>query len=497
VVAYLNLSNPTEQYATVTPLSPANERENIISEPAAVEKKHPPLKFSKDTIRSSLKASTGDGIFAAMFTSVTTGVLLSNFLLQLGASPVEIGMISSIPMMVNLLQPLGAYLAERSTSRQLYGFYIFGLSRLLWLILALGIAFACWHHTEPHQLVIGTLVIVLFTNLMSALGSPSWLSWMAALVPQKLRGRYFGFRNSATNLTNLIAVPLLGLAVSAWPGGTIQGYGVALLLGVIAGLISLGYQFLMADVNPQEQAKEHQHPETEAPETFSLQRSPLKSLLEPNFLRFLLYFGFWTFAVNISSPFFNLYLLDDLGINVSWVTLYGSLSAGASLLMLVIWGKLADRFGNRPLLIFVGVLVAVTPLLWIGSANNALYLWIGFPLLHSLSGGTWAAIDLCTNNLQMSVAPKRNQSAYFAIAAAVAGVSGALGATAGGFLAEFANYGGLPGLFALSAVLRLLALLPLVCVHEQRSQPLAHVVRSLVLVRPRFLQVQVVANRAE
>lgn len=50
-----------------------------------------------------------------------------------------------------------------------------------------------------------------------------------------------------------------------------------------------------------------------------------------------------------------------------------------------------------------------------------------------LGGGTWAAIDLCNNNLLMGVAPLGNQSSYFAIAAAVYGVSGAIKIIAGGF----------------------------------------------------------------
>jgi len=81
-----------------------------------------------------------------------------------------------------------------------------------------------------------------------------------------------------------------------------------------------------------------------------------------------------------------------------------------------------------------------------------------------LSGGTWAAIELCSNNIQMEVAPLEHPSTYFAIAAAVAGVCGALGTTAGGIIAQVAHLGGLPGLFALSTVVRLVALLPLLFV---------------------------------
>lgn len=185
------------------------------------------------------------------------------------------------------------------------------------------------------------------------------------------------------------------------------------------------------------------------------------------------------FAVNLSSPFFNLYMLDNLAIDLRWVTIYNSLQAGANLILLVLWGRLADRIGNRAILLSVGVLVAVTPLLWLATGANSFSLWVGFPLLHILAGGTWAGIDLCNNNLQLGVAPVKNQASYFAIAAAVAGVAGAVGTTAGGFLAEFADYGGIPGLFALSAIVRLLALLPLVFVHEQRGQSLRQLMRTL------------------
>jgi MFS family permease len=171
-------------------------------------------------------------------------------------------------------------------------------------------------------------------------------------------------------------------------------------------------------------------------------------------------------------------MLDNLHLDVGLVTLYGSLTAGANLLMLMVWGKLADRIGNRPLLLGIGILVAVTPLFWLATGANSASLWIGLPLIHVLRGSTWAAIDLCIHNMQMSVAPLRSQSGYFAIAAAITGVSGALGTTAGGFLAQLSSIGGLAGLFALSAVLRLLALLPLVFVQEHRSQPLIHAWRE-------------------
>lgn len=87
----------------------------------------------------------------------------------------------------------------------------------------------------------------------------------------------------------------------------------------------------------------------------------------------------------------------------------------------------------------------------------------------------------------MSVAPRRSQAIYFAIASAIAGVTGALGTTTGGFLAQLTSTGGLTGLFALSAVLRLVALLPLVFVREPRSISLMKLVGSLNLLSKKEL----------
>jgi MFS family permease len=471
--------HPQEESVLVetSPLAPMVIEEipdhKALSEPLFTANPH--LKIPKRDIRKSLKALTTEGAFATVFYSIIGGALLSNFLLDLGASTVEIGLLASIPQLTNLLQPLGAYLGDHIKSRHWYSLVIFGSSRLPWLLIVPGIWLVSTSQMQPRQLLLLTLAIICLSNFMEALGRASFLSWMAVLVPDRLRGRYFGFRNSVVTFTNLIGVPVLGLAVSKWPGGSLSGFGVVLVVGVVFATLSLIFQFWITDVNPQL---------VHAADSDTDHGSPLKKvfsfLKDANFLRFLFYSSFWSFAVNISAPFFNLYLLGDLNLDVSVVTLYNSLGAGANLLMLMFWGRLADRIGNRPLMITVGILVALTPLLWLESGTSPIFLWAWFPLLHILGGATWAAIDLCSGNLMMSVTPLRNQSIYFAVAAAVPGITGAIGITVGGYVASLTDFGGLPMAFAISAVLRLLALLPLVFVHEQRAVPVSELMRVLI-----------------
>lgn len=455
------------------------------------------------SIRGSLKASTTDGIFAAIFSNTTSGVLLTNFLLELGAAPTEIGVLAAIPLLANLLQPIGAFFSERFASRQRFCLWIYAPARSLWVLLIGGIVWFEQGKIDSPALMIWTLAIALLSCGYGALGSAPWLSWMAHLVPSRLRGRYFGIRNSAANLTNLISIPLLGLLIARWQGGSIQGYGIALTLGIIAGFISLAFQSFMRDL-PSATVISHAAAPESAPESQPIDdaltsiSSPSlpESLVLPtpspptsqtsspahsqsNFHRFLIYCAIWTFSLNLSAPFFNLYLLDNLSLNLSQVTLYNSLMSGANLLMLILWGKLADRIGNRPILLGVGAIMGLIPLLWwLINGHDAWSIWIAIPLLHLLMGMTTAAIDLCSNTIQMSVAPLEKQSTYFGIVAAIAGVSGAIGTLTGGFLAQ--GKWGVLGVFALSAAVRWVSLIPLVWVQEDRSISLRQVLRSLV-----------------
>ena len=425
----------------------------------------------KISVRTSLRASTIDGGLSTVFSNITGGVLVSSFLLDLGASPFEIGMLASLPMITNLLQPLGALLSNRTNSRHDYGIWTFLPSRLLWLILLIGIIFRSTSPDFSSQLVYLTLILVVVSNILAALGSASWMSWLAALVPPKLRGRYYSVRNIVSNIASLLCLPIASFVISNWQGGTIAGYGIVLSVSILAGLASLTCQHFMIDINPQNYQKNYQIEDKQEDDQVNIFTNLIAPFKDRNLVIFLIYFGLWGFAVNLSTPFFNLYMLENLNVDITWVTLFNSLSSGANMLMLLVWGRQSDRVGNRPLLIFAGLAIAITPLFWLltGIVQVQSQLWTYLLIFHLFLGGTWAAIDLGTNNIQIAIAPIQHQATFFAIASAVAGVGSALGTTAGGTLAQYAHYEGVFGIFFLSAILRLTALIPLLFVHENQS----------------------------
>jgi MFS family permease len=420
----------------------------------------------KVSVRTSLRASSIDGSLSTVFSNITGGVLLSSFLIDLGASPFEIGMVSSLPMLANLLQPLGALLSNRSNSRHDYGIWTFLPARLLWLVLLVGIILRDTNTDLSKELVYLTLTLVATSNILAAMGSASWMSWLAALVPKKLRGRYYSVRSIVSNVTGLLCLPIASFIIANWQGGSITGYGLVLSVGILAGVVSLTCQHFMIDINPQKyQAEQEQQPECHQINLFNNLVAPFQ---DRNLIFFLTYIAFWGFAVNLSTPFFNLYMLENLDVDITWVTLLSSLSNGANMLMLLVWGRFSDRFGNRPLLILVGIAIAFTPLFWLltGISQVQEQLWLYLIIFHLFLGGTWAAIDLGGNNIQIGIAPMEHHATFFAIVSAIAGVSSAVGTSLGGALAQYAHYEGIFGVFFLSAILRLVAIIPLLFVHE-------------------------------
>ena len=420
-------------------------------------------------IRRSLIASSIDGIFAAIYSNLTSGVLLSNFLVNLHANSFEVGILAAIAMLANVAQPFGAWWGDRWTSRRDYCSIVNIPARFAWVLLAIGISLYTQHLLDNRSMVIWTMVVVAVSHLLGGLGSATWLSWMAALVPSKLRGRYFGIRNTVTNLTSLIVITLAGFWVANYPGGEIEAFEIALGVAIVAGFISLVYQWQMVDVHPPQLAiansdnfEDNSISATPTANITALQTtSAIDTILKDrHFLGFTLCFSVWMFALNLSAPFFNLYLLQDLAIDVSWVTLYNSLASAANLALLIPLGRWSDRIGHRIPLIGMGLVMAVLPLLWLGVGTDMLSLWVGLPLLFLLNGGATAAIELCINNLQIEIAHEHYQAQYFGIIAAMGGISGSLGTFLGGTLASLDLVGGLTGLFVISSILRLLSLIP-------------------------------------
>jgi MFS family permease len=114
-------------------------------------------------------------------------------------------------------------------------------------------------------------------------------------------------------------------------------------------------------------------------------------------------------AVGISAPFFTVYMLRDLKLSYLEFTALSGASVIAQYLMLSTWGRLADVYGNRLILIVTSVSLPVIPLLWLLSDN---FWWL--LVFQALSGLSWSGFTLSSGNLLYELVPRTRRAAYVA-----------------------------------------------------------------------------------
>jgi MFS family permease len=223
----------------------------------------------------------------------------------------------------------------------------------------------------------------------------------------------------------------------------LQGFAIIFAVAFIARLVSWYYLGRMDDP-PARPGKA---------EEFSF-TAYLKRLRKTNYGKFALYYGFMNFSVNVAAPFFAVYMLRDLRMSYIEYTLVTAAAALASFLAMTYWGNLADRFGNRQILWFSGISLALVPILWLFS-SDIIYLI----LAQVVSGFVWAGFNLSSSNFIYDNVKPANRTRVFSYHNVLSGSSIFLGAMLGSLLALSINtpwifFSNLQVLFLVSGIMR-------------------------------------------
>jgi MFS family permease len=211
-----------------------------------------------------------------------------------------------------------------------------------------------------------------------------------------------------------------------------------------------------------------------------------------NFKRYLFFSCWWMSAIGVGAPFWQPFMMQKLQMSLFEVQIYGSINITASLLVLRLWGKLIDAYGNRTAMRLIILLGGFNPMVWLFITP------LNYPLLYLeaiTSGIMWAGAGLVATNFALSIAPREKRQLYAGVSAAFSGI--AMMTTmllSGAFLPRHLEVSGLrlepeQVLFALSGIARWSAQLPLFRVREPRSKPVSDAVASFIReIKPRIMK---------
>jgi MFS family permease len=372
-----------------------------------------------------LRAYQADGVCSQIRDALLSGPLLVGYALLLGASNTHVGLLAALGPATQVLQLPTVALIERWRRRKAICWW----AALIGRTAALGVLVLPWAlpgETRVPALFGLLLVVAAFATVSGA----AWNPWMRDFLPEENRNRVVARRMT---IATAIGAPLTlgaGLAVDrlgAAFGAPVEGYilvlGVGALAG-LAGLIPLG-----------------QIPEPPmAPATHRPLRDVVRAPFRHRQFRALVAFlAAWTFATNLSAPFFTVYLLRRLGLPMAAVLAATVLSQVTTVLVLRAWGAVADRYQTLTVLRVscVGFLLSVAGWPIAGMLHTPWLVLAVIAAIHVLAGLTTAGVTLTTGTVAMEMAPRGEAAAYLATNALVSGVAAALAPVLAGAAADW------------------------------------------------------------
>jgi MFS family permease len=422
-----------------------------------------------DPVRRTMRLSIYEGSATQIFLTWTTGAVLIGYLLQFGATPTEIALVGSVPLLAQIMSPFAAFLAGALGHRRLLTASFAILGRGSWIVAVLLPQLPI-----PAEARAAALVwLVLFSSVFQASTATLWSAWMGDVVPEDVRGRYFGLRTGIVGIVGTTAN--LGAGWFLDRVGAPLSFQVVLGVAIVSAAIGIWLYF------------RHYDPPS-APLEQSLGAVLREPLADPNFRKLLRFATFWQFVVLLAAPFVIPYFLDELGLTFTQVAIWSAVAAGTAFATTLLWGGVADRAGNKAVLA-IGTFVAgfALPACWIlaGLTGNTVFIWVS-AVFDAIA---WGGIGPALFNLSLVSAPREKRMSYLAMFALVTGLAGFLGGVLSGPLLTLLRpiaidlFGGVwtgyHTLFALSGILRMQAWRLLRPVQETDAWRTRDVLRAL------------------
>ena len=296
-------------------------------------------------IRSSLKISTIEGSWwAVMYGMVET--YFGAFFEFLKYTSFEISILTTFPIFIgaiaqNLSNKIYHYLQSRKV-------LLIILKLLQSLLIPSIYMIGMWLNNFYIFLFFICIYFVIALSQMSP-----WTSWMGYLVPERIRGRYFGNRSQIIRIATLVSSLFAGAILHSFEKtDPLAGFGIIFFIGLIANLGSA--YFLYSQYEPDYLVI------AEEGGKVSLRDKKFKSIK-----KFITYDALSEFSYCISGPLMIVYWIRELDFNYLEIALLINVSQILGLFSMRYWGKTVDKIGPFNIIRTCSLFISIFPIFWI------------------------------------------------------------------------------------------------------------------------------------
>ena len=352
-----------------------------------------------------------------------SGPLLVGYALLLGASNTVVGLLAAVSPATQILQIPTVALIERWRVRKAICWWAALGGRAAWF----GALAVPW--LSPRTRVPGLVTWLLVSAAFATVAGAAWNPWMRDFLPDATRNQVVARRMAIATAVGAMLTLAAGAAIDGLRPAlhsAVAPYTLILGVGAIVGLLGL----VPLGAIPE-------------PAMTLVARRPWRDILgaplrDREFRGLIAFLAAWTFAINLSAPFFTVYLLRRLGLPMAAVLALTVLSQLTTAAMFRAWGVVADRFHARTVLRVscVGLFLSVAGWPVVGALDTPWLVLAGVAAIHVVAGVSAAGVNLYTSTVAMELAPRGEAASYLASNALVSGVAAALAPVIAGFAAD-------------------------------------------------------------
>ncbi|MFA7368704.1 MAG: MFS transporter [Kiritimatiellales bacterium] len=373
-----------------------------------------PQEFTEQQVRSGLRINIFSAGFGIIWFVIVQGLPLTMLLEALGATGVMIGMISTLNQAAMLIQIPASLLADKLIHRKRFWFITVLLARLLWLLPA--VMLLIWKGGQ-HTVIVSTLAITGISAILIQSSASSWWSWMADLIPDHLRSRFWNIRQGVCTAVMLATLGAAGWFLDLFQKGNFTGFSILLLLGTFFGVLES-----IIHLRVPEPAS------TPAPAGISLLERIVRPLRDRNFRYFTLIMCVWFFGLGLIGPFTMVYLKQDFQALYSHLSIIQMAGLIGSIGTSFYAGRLIQRAGIRTFGIVMLLLAPFFHTVWFFLDHSSITLTL--PILGAftfprfvflmavnalVSGSVFAAVGMYQLNMLTSIVPRDGRTIAMAM----------------------------------------------------------------------------------
>jgi len=377
-----------------------------------------PAEFERHWRLVTLAGTLGMVCFACIGSAPRT-----KFLLEMGATPFDFGLLSSLAAGALVFQIVAGVWTHRLPRRKPVWMALAIAQRLVFLgVLAAPTLF------HGDRVRIGWIVAVIFLHsALGNVGDPLWFAWMSDLIPRETLNRHWASRQRFIAAFGIVTQ--LGIAFGfrhfEVTHRVVLGFSLLTFVGVFLGVVDILLFSWVPETQPQPR------------QPVSLRATLAEPLANREFRPYLWFRAYHSFAVMVAAPFFGVYLISELKMSVLAVQLLSAVSAIGIVLSSRLWGMLCDTYGQRPVLQLTVAAKPLVPFAYLVIPATGPVTATAFALLWLIDGITNAGLQLGTQGVMLKHTPRSNRTMYIAVTNVLAlGVAGGIAPLVAGGVIE-------------------------------------------------------------